>query len=216
MPVQRDINRAPARAIQKELQRQEDEQNMMMPRMMSSPAKGERGEPGPQGNPGPAGPQGPEGERGAAGAAGVAGQTGAAGGVGPKGDTGPAGPAGPTGATGPKGDTGSTGAQGPKGDVGPLGATGPSPKVPLGTLTVAQTATLVAITAGVRTLTFTGVSGALAGDDLLLFPTAALPAGYAIHNVRCPAAGTVEVTMTAPLLAIGASFSIPCRLVALR
>lgn len=98
---------------------------------------------------------------------------------------------------------------------GNTGNTGPSAKVALGTLTVAQTAT-VAINAGVRTLSFTGVTGALAGDDLLLFPTSALPAGYAIHNVRCPVAGTVEVTLTAPLLAIGASFSIPCRLVALR
>ncbi len=134
------------------------------------------------------------------------------------GPPGPAGPAGATGAAGPqgaKGDPGSTGAQGPKGDTGATGATGPTSKVALGTLTVAQTAT-IAINAGVRTLTFTGVTGTLAGDDLLLFPTSALPAGYAIHNVRCPAAGTVEVTMTAPLLAIGASFSIPCRLVALR
>ncbi len=108
------------------------------------------------------------------------------------------------------------GDQGPQGAKGDTGATGPSAKVALGTLTVTQTATLVVITAGVRTLTFTGVSGALAGDDLLLFPTTALPAGYAIHNVRCPTAGTVEVTLTAPLLAIGATYSIPCRLVALR
>lgn len=140
------------------------------------------------------------------------------------GDTGPPGPAGPkgdtgsTGATGPqgaKGDTGSTGAQGAKGDIGATGPTGPSAKVALGTLNVTQTAT-VAINAGVRTISFTAVTGTLTGDDLLLFPTSALPAGYAIHNVRCPSAGTVEVTMTAPLLAIGASFSIPCRLVALR
>lgn len=98
---------------------------------------------------------------------------------------------------------------------GAKGDTGPSAKVPLGTLTVAQIAT-IAINAGVRTISFTGVTGALAGDDLLLFPTSALPAGYAIHNVRCPVTGTVDVTMTAPLLAIGGSFSIPCRLVALR
>lgn len=102
-----------------------------------------------------------------------------------------------------------------RGPAGATGATGPSGKVSLGTLTVSQTATIV-INAGVRMLTFTGVTGVLATDDLLLFPTSALPAGYAIHNVRASAAGTVEVVLTAPLLAIGASFSIPCRLVALR
>lgn len=113
------------------------------------------------------------------------------------------------------GPAGNAGPAGPAGVAGSNGATGPSSKVALGTLTVSQTAIIV-ISAGVRTITFTGVTGSLAGDDLLLFPASALPAGYAIHNVRCPASGTVEVTMTAPLLAIGASFSIPCRLVALR
>lgn len=149
------------------------------------------------------------------------GDTGTQGPTGPSGPPGPTGAKGDTGATGPagpKGDTGNTGAQGatgPQGATGSTGATGPTSKVALGTLTVAQTA-IIAINAGVRTLTFTGVTGSLAGDDLLLFPANALPAGYAIHNVRCPTNGTVEVTMTAPLLAIGASFSIPCRLVALR
>lgn len=98
---------------------------------------------------------------------------------------------------------------------GATGNTGPSPKVALGTITLAQNA-LVAIAAGLRTLTFTGVIGVLAGDDLLLFPSSALPAGYAIHNVVAPANGQVQVTITAPLLAIGASYSIPCRVVALR
>lgn len=191
------------------------------PRMMRMPQKGDKGDPGPAGIQGPAGSvgaQGPKGDTGNTGPAGPKGDTGSqgvagpTGATGPKGDTGLQGQAGSAGATGPKGDTGSTGAVGP---TGATGATGPSPKVSLGTLTVTQTA-LVAITAGVRTLTFTGVTGSLAGDDLLLFPTSALPAGYAIHNVRCPTNGTVEVTMTGPLLALGASFSIPCRLVALR
>lgn len=96
------------------------------------------------------------------------------------------------------------------------GATGPSSKVSLGTLKVTQTALIQLVPAGMRTLTFTGVTGALPGDDLLLFPVSALPAGYAIHHARCPTAGTVEVTLTAPLLAVNATFSIACRLVALR
>lgn len=125
------------------------------------------------------------------------------------------GPAGAEGSTGPAGPAGPVGPTGGVGPAGATGATGPSGKVILGTLTVSQTATII-INAGLRTLTFTGVAGVLATDDLLLFPTAALPAGYAIHNVRAAAAGTVEVVLTAPLLAIGASFSIPCRLVALR
>lgn len=92
--------------------------------------------------------------------------------------------------------------------------TGPSAKVALGTVSVTQTAT-VALSAGVRSVTLT-VQGVLAGDDILLFPTAALPAGYAIHNVVATAANIIVVTFSAPLLALGASFTIACRVVALR
>lgn len=92
--------------------------------------------------------------------------------------------------------------------------TGPSAKVALGTVNLTQTAT-VALSAGVRSVTLS-VSGVLAGDDILLFPTAALPAGYAIHNVVATGANTIVVTFSAPLLALGASFTIACRVVALR
>lgn len=172
------------------------------PRMMRMPQKGDKGDPGVAGQPGAAGSSGSDGKS-------VELQVNAThiqwrqiGGSW-------ANLAAMADLKGQKGDTGNSGS------TGSVGPQGPSSKVSLGTLTVTQTA-LVAITAGVRTITFTGVTGSLAGDDLLLFPASALPAGYAIHNVRCPVNGTVEVTMTGPLLALGASFSIPCRLVALR
>ncbi|MDM9556059.1 hypothetical protein QU926_20815 [Pseudomonas asiatica] len=92
--------------------------------------------------------------------------------------------------------------------------TGPSSKVSLGTVAVTQVAN-VALSAGIRSVTLT-VQGVLKDDDILLFPTSALPAGYAIHNVVATAANTIVVTFFAPLLALGASFTISCRVVALR
>jgi hypothetical protein len=81
----------------------------------------------------------------------------------------------------------------------------------LGTITLAQTAA-IAISAGTRRLT---VSTPLAwnvraGDDLALFPVS-IPAGYATHDVAVTADNTISVGLTAPLLAIGASYSIQCR-----
>lgn len=92
--------------------------------------------------------------------------------------------------------------------------TGPSAKVSLGTVAVTQVAN-IALSAGIRSVTLT-VQGVQKDEDILLFPTAALPAGYAIHNVVATAANTIVVTFSAPLLALGASFTIACRVVALR
>ena len=78
-----------------------------------------------------------------------------------------------------------------------------------GTITLSQNAS-IAISAGIRSLTYT-LQGAKAGDAMSIVPTGPLPAGYAIHNVVATADNTVQVTLTAPLLAIGASYSIPCR-----
>ncbi|MEG5263241.1 hypothetical protein TRP66_02930 [Pseudomonas sp. JDS28PS106] len=94
------------------------------------------------------------------------------------------------------------------------GPPGPSSKVALGTVTVTQTAAL-ALSAGIRSVTLT-VPGVLKDDDILLFPTAVLPAGYVIHNAVATAANTLVVTFLAPLLALGATFKIDCRVVALR
>lgn len=166
----------------------------------------------------------PEGD---AGAQGLAGPPGPAGSAGAKGDVGATGPQGPTGAsgapgaTGPKGDqglqgnNGLQGIQGVQGATGNTGATGPNPLVSLGTVTVAQTAA-VAIAAGIRTVAITGVTGLLAGDTIILTPTAALPVGYGFHNAVCVVDGTLQVTLFAPLLAIGASYTIQATVKVLR
>lgn len=188
--------------------------------------QGERGPEGAQGAPGPDGPRGIQGERG------VAGPQGDMGPIGRTGDTGERGPEGMRGATGNTGTieigTVTSGAPGTSVTVTnrgtpqaaildiqiPRGMPGPSSKVSLGTITLAQNA-LVAITAGVRTLTLP-LTGVLAGDDLTIHPVGALPVGYGILGATATAANTVQVTLTAPLLAIGASYSIPCRVNALR
>lgn len=82
---------------------------------------------------------------------------------------------------------------------------------PLGTVTITQTAT-VALSAGIRSLVV-AVPGVKPGDNILLFPAGTLPAGYVIHNAVATAANQLTVYFTAPLLAINASFSIPCRVV---
>lgn len=93
-------------------------------------------------------------------------------------------------------------------------AAGPSALVTLGNVAITQTAVL-AIVAGVRSVTV-AVAGAVVGDALVLTPTSGMPEGYAVHNAIVTAANTVRVTLTAPLLAIGASYSIICRVSALR
>lgn len=92
----------------------------------------------------------------------------------------------------------------------PIGLSG----VQVGTVTLAETA-IVAISAGVRTLTFT-VSGVIAGEPLEIYPNGSLPNGYGIFGAIATATNTVQVTLIAPLLAIGASYSIPCKIIAFR
>lgn len=137
-------------------------------------------------------------------------------GPGQKGERGPAGPQGAKGDTGAQGPVGATGAQGNTGNTGPQGATGPQgPAVQtlLGTFTLSESAVL-AISAGTRRLTVSVPSawGVAPGQNLICFPNA-IPAGYATHDVVATAANTISVGLTAPLLAIGASYTITCRLV---
>lgn len=84
----------------------------------------------------------------------------------------------------------------------------------LNDIEISQRAT-VALQAGVRTVTI-AAEGVKTGDALLVLPKSELPAGYAVTNAVASAANTVKVTMLAPLLAIGASYSIACRLVRLK
>lgn len=85
----------------------------------------------------------------------------------------------------------------------------------LNNVTVTQTATL-ALLSGVRKVTITNVTGVLAGDRVLLTPVSSTPAGYALADVVATANGTLEVSFTAPALAINQSFSIPCKLTIFR
>ena len=85
----------------------------------------------------------------------------------------------------------------------------------LSNTTVSQTA-IVALLGGVRKVTITGVTGILSGDRVLLTPTGSTPSGYALADVVATAANTLEVSFTAPALALGASFSIPCKVTVFR
>lgn len=82
----------------------------------------------------------------------------------------------------------------------------------LGSITIAQTAT-VAISAGTRRMVVTIPAswGVIVGDPLIALPSTVL-AGYAVHDVVAVSATSLSIGITAPLLAIGASFTIPCRI----
>lgn len=168
--------------------------------------KGPQGPIGPQGERGPQGDKGDKGDRGYDGIQGPTGAKGDAGAKGDQGERGPVGQTGSTGATGPIGAKGDTGAAGPKGDQGDAGATF------VGTITVAQTA-VVAISLGPRNIDIP-MTGLSTSANYLVIPTSPVPAGYQIQTVATATSTTnLRVTVYAPLLAIGASFSIPCRVV---
>lgn len=85
----------------------------------------------------------------------------------------------------------------------------------LGLITIAQTAT-VALAAGLRTV---GVSVPAsmkmkAGDPIIALPTSRV-LGYAIHDAVAVSSTLVSVTMTAPVLALNQSYSLPCKLIRL-
>ncbi len=82
---------------------------------------------------------------------------------------------------------------------------------PMGTVAVAENATL-AISAGVRKVTVPA-PGVAPGKNYLLFPVAPTPPGYALADVIATALNTLVVTITAPLLALRASYRIECRVV---
>jgi len=92
------------------------------------------------------------------------------------------------------------------------GAAGKNASAILGTVNLSQTAT-VAISAGTRRLAVTVPAswGVVTGDPLMALPSATI-AGYAVHDVVAVSPTTISVGLTAPLLAIGASFTIPLRI----
>jgi len=85
--------------------------------------------------------------------------------------------------------------------------------VTLPTVNVTETAT-VAIALGWRNVTVT-CAGVLAGDRIQINPTSA-PTGYAIGQAVATANNTLQVQVYAPLLAIGASYTIQCKILAFR
>jgi hypothetical protein len=180
--------------------------------------KGDTGEAGPKGDKGDVGGLGPKGDQGSAGS------------QGPKGDTGNTGAQGPIGLTGPqgikgdkgdKGDTGSTGSTGPQGATGPKGDTGNPANTLLGNYSLGQTAA-VAINLGIRDVTV-AVPNTVVGERYQAFCrsyrlnggtlTNGRPAGYCIIDCACNVAGQITVSINAPLLAIGSSYTLNCDIV---
>ncbi|KQM37612.1 hypothetical protein [Sphingomonas sp. Leaf10] len=90
---------------------------------------------------------------------------------------------------------------------------GPPATTLLGTVTLTETATTVAISAGTRRLSIATPEswGVKAGDDLVVAPVS-VPSGYATHDVTVTAPNLISVGLTAPLIAIGQKYSIQCRL----
>ena len=80
-------------------------------------------------------------------------------------------------------------------------------------VTVAESA-VVAISAGWRNITVT-CTGVATGDRIQINPTTA-PAGYAIGQAVATATNTLVIQVYAPLLAIGANYSILCKVIAFR
>lgn len=124
---------------------------------------------------------------------------------------GPEGPAGPRGEQGPPGPAGAPGAQGVPGPQGAAGPAGSGALVDLGTVRIAQTATLgVTIALGPRTVTVS-LPGLAAGDAVILAPIAPVPVGYVLGAPVARAAGTLDVPLYGPALALGSSYEIRAR-----
>ena len=90
---------------------------------------------------------------------------------------------------------------------------GPGSLVVLGTVAIGQTATL-ALGAGIRTISV-NVAGLIAGENVILQPTTALPSGYLL-GLPVARAGILDVPVFAPAMIINASYSIPARVMAVR
>lgn len=91
-------------------------------------------------------------------------------------------------------------------------ADGKSAAALLGTVTITQTAT-VALTAGIRRVIITVLAalGMAAGDPIVLAPTKAID-GDAIHEAIAVSTTSINIGISAPVLTIGANFSIQTKL----
>lgn len=108
-----------------------------------------------------------------------------------------------------------------KGAPGDPGAAGAAGATLVGSVTLGQTAG-IAIALGIREVSV-AMAGAVVGARYIAFcdsyrlnggaSTPGRPAGYAIIDCVCNVAGTVIISINAPLLAIGASYALTCSIV---
>lgn len=104
-----------------------------------------------------------------------------------------------------------------KGETGANGAT------LVGSVTISENA-LIALTAGIREVTV-ALAGTVRGARYLAFcdsyripsnaaqATLGRPAGYAILDCACNTAGQITVSLNAPLIVVGSSYSLTCSIV---
>lgn len=87
-------------------------------------------------------------------------------------------------------------------------------RVDLGSVSLTYSATL-ALGAGARSIAV-NCTGAQVGDAIFVAPTGAVPDGYAVGAAQCLVADVIRVSIVHPALVLGASFTIPLRVFALR
>lgn len=87
-------------------------------------------------------------------------------------------------------------------------------RVDLGAVSLTYSAVL-ALGAGARSVAV-NCTGAQVGDAIFVAPTGAVPDGYAVGAAQCLVADVIRVSVVHPALVLGASFTIPLRVFALR
>jgi len=100
------------------------------------------------------------------------------------------------------------------GPMGPMGPAGPSARVELPSVTIAETAT-IAINAGIRSINLS-CPGLFKDEAVFITAVSAVPAGYMIGHCQAISDGTLNVRLLVPLIALGASYSITCKVFVLR
>lgn len=117
-------------------------------------------------------------------------------------------------------DTKATNAQASAGMAGTeaaqamVAANAKATRIDLGAVTITYSAVL-ALGAGARSIPV-NCTGARVGDAIFVAATGAIPDGYAVGAAQCLVADVIRVSVVHPALVLGASFSIPLRVFALR